>query len=220
MRTVSPVVLALGLLGCAGSLEDVVRLQAAHDLRCPEDQVAVRDLRSRNYVRDYEVQACGRAAHYQAACSMVGSCVAYEPRDVEEDARTASGRTYRTEEVHGGDPSMGVEYTQVVERPVAEPAAAPAPAPVVVAPPGPDALELTLRNACTATVTVFVGEAPNQGGGRYMTLASTNMTTLRVRPEEKVWLVDASGHGLAGVTVDASMRELEVSPGCTGLSAR
>lgn len=75
---------ALSLAGCAGALEDTVRRQAAVDMSCPEGQVAVRDLRSGNYVRDFSVSACGRQAHYQAACSMVGSCTAYQSRELGE----------------------------------------------------------------------------------------------------------------------------------------
>lgn len=76
--------LALSLAGCASALEETVRRQAAVDMSCPEGQVAVRDLRSDNYVRDFSVSACGKQAHYQAACSMVGSCTAYQSRELGE----------------------------------------------------------------------------------------------------------------------------------------
>lgn len=76
--------LALSLAGCASALEETVRRQAAADMSCPEGQVAVRDLRSDNYVRDFSVSACGKQAHYQAACSMVGSCTAYQSRELGE----------------------------------------------------------------------------------------------------------------------------------------
>ncbi|MBK9758200.1 MAG: hypothetical protein IPO88_32730 [Nannocystis sp.] len=75
---------ALSLAGCASALEETVRRQAAVDMSCPEGQVAVRDLRSDNYVRDFSVSACGKQAHYQAACSMVGSCTAYQSRELGE----------------------------------------------------------------------------------------------------------------------------------------
>src|SRR5687768_8186369 len=75
---------------CAGKLDGIVRSQAALDLACPEDQVQISDLRSDNYVRDFSVSGCGRSAHYQAACSMVGSCTAYRAGEIAADSLPAS----------------------------------------------------------------------------------------------------------------------------------
>ena len=50
------VVAALAGAGCAGKLEDVVRLQASQDLACPARDVEVYDRRSDNYVRDFTVE--------------------------------------------------------------------------------------------------------------------------------------------------------------------
>jgi hypothetical protein len=105
-------VVVAALTGCAGKLEEVVREQAAKDLRCPAAEVEVFDQRSDNYVRDYSVSGCGQTAHYQAACSMVESCVAYRPDKLGKDAAGSEALTAGIDAVPGGE---SVEEVAVAE---------------------------------------------------------------------------------------------------------
>lgn len=215
------------LTGCAGQLDEVVRLQAAKDLNCPVDKVDVVDLRSDNYVRDYSVSACGQTEHYQAACSMVEACVAYRPDKIGKDAAASMALTAGVDAL----PRESVEEVVVAQDgtvtvnrsgPAAE--APPAKTPLEVAEAveanqaGYALLAVTLRNTCPETVTLWFGATPGTGAGHMMTLASTNMATVRVPEGEQVWVLDRAHNGTAGVAIDASMREVDV--GCAGLTAR
>lgn len=216
--TACPIVFALAVLltGCAGKLDDVVRVQAAQDLKCPADEISVRDLRSRNYARDYTVTGCGQEVHYQAACNMVGSCVAYQPRDLARDETgvIASGAlTAGSDDLAPAEPGPAApgeaapgEAAVGADAPVAEPTGEPR--------------SVLLRNECEHTVALFVGPRPRQDSGRYLTLGSMNTVTLGVRAGEPVWLLDEKGAGVTSVAVDRGSSEIVVADGCSGLSAR
>lgn len=218
LMTARSIVLALAvlpgaLLSCAGQLDDVVRVQAAQDLKCPADEISVRDLRSRNYARDYEVSGCGQEVRYQAACNMVGTCVAYQPRDLarDETGAVASGAlTAGPDDLAPAEPAepavAAVAGEAVVEAPVALPTGEPRP--------------VLLRNECEHTVALFIGLRPRQDSGRYMTLGSMNSVTVGVRAGEPVWLLDEKGAGVTSVAVGEGSSEVVVADGCSGLSAR
>lgn len=224
MRTQGLIVIAtLAAFGCAGKLSEVVRLQAARDLECPADQVEVFDRRSDNYVRDYTVVACGKTAHYQAACNMTETCVAYQPRQTGQDAAASEALTAGVDAVPTSEPEAPPEEVpgqwNVVETVRPKPPPAPPPATVIEFDAGPPGSQITveLHNTCGETVALFLGEDP-KGSGQRMSLASTNMTTLRAAPGTKLWLLDRDGNGAAGVTMAPGMRAVEAS--CAGLSAR
>lgn len=79
---------------------------------------------------------------------------------------------------------------------------------------------VTLRNDCERTVALFIGEDPAQGAGRYTSLGSTNMSTLKLRQGEPVWLLDPKGAGLASIVPGRDISEISVLEGCAGFSAR
>lgn len=224
-------------ISCASALEETVRRQAAVDMGCPEGQVAVRDLRSDNYVRDFNVQACGRQAHYQAACSMVGSCTAYQARELGEhplpgtDALTAG-----VEDLHPSAPTsvptviMAGSAEPIPMVPVVEPEPERAASVTVVntvetrgtgaaAGDGNEQV-VTLRSGCPRTVTLFVGAEPGAEGGVYMTLGAGSTIAPRVATGTSLWLLDAKQAGIASVSLDASMREVTIAENCGGLAAR
>ncbi len=234
---------SLSLLACAGQLEATVRSQAAQDLACPEGQVVVRDLRSDNYVRDFDVSGCGQHAHYQAACSMVGSCTAYRAEELgkhrvpgsdaltvgHDDLRPAeSGAEAKPAEVAAAPAEPEVAGAVAVERDATELGAArlgAAPTEVVTATasgpaPSGEARAVTLRNACPRTVPLFVGAQPGEEGGRYMTLGAGNTISPKLRAGEQLWLLDNRQAGLVSVSIDGSTREVEIAESCSGLAAR
>ncbi len=242
----------LGLVGvgpaCAGRLVDVIRVQAAGDLSCPEEQVIVR---GRAGGPGYAVTACGRERSYQTACNSLGTCVAYpvgeqagssgatgredlwadraaqpEPAaDVPElDVPLVAGatadlsavaRALGTSDGPGASDGPGTS-----DGPGASdgPGTSDGPAAAVAGPLG-EARAVTLRNDCERTVALFIGEDPASGAGRYTSLGSMNTATMRLRPGEPVWLLDAKGVGLTSIGVDGDTREIAVLAGCGGLSA-
>ena len=228
----------LGLVGvgpaCAGRLVDVIRVQAAGDLSCPEEQVIVR---GRAGGPGYAVTACGRERSYQTACNSLGTCVAYP---VGEQARS-SGATGREDlwaepaaqpepaaDVPGSD-APAVDGSTVDLSAVARALASDGPAsdvaaevdvPAATEVPLGEARAVTLRNDCERTVALFIGEEPASGAGRYTSLGSMNTATIQLRPGEPVWLLDAKGAGLTSIGVDGDIREIAVVEGCGGLSAR
>ena len=234
--------LALSLAGCASALEETVRRQAAADMSCPEGQVAVRDLRSDNYVRDFSVSACGKQAHYQAACSMVGSCTAYQSRELGEhplagsQALTAGVEDLQAAPVNPptivmAGASEALPMVPVVATPTvagengASEVVAGSSVTVVnsVATHGVAAGEgatVTLRSACPRTVTLFVGSQPGAEDGLYMTLGAGSSIAPRLATGTSLWLLDARQAGLASVSIDASTREIAIAENCSGLAAR
>ena len=238
-------VVVAALLGgsCASALEETVRRQAAVDMGCPEGQVSVRDLRSDNYVRDFNVQACGKQAHYQAACSMVGSCTAYQSRELGE--HPLSGSDALTAGVEDLQPSAPTSVPTVVMAGAAEPipmvpVVEPEPAAAAIADPATsvtvvntvetrgagavavagDGQSVTLRSACPRTVTLFVGAEPGAEGGVYMTLGAGSTIAPKLATGASLWLLDAKQAGIASVSIDASMREVAIAENCGGLAAR
>lgn len=222
---------------CASALADTVRRQAAVDMGCPEGQVSVRDLRSDNYVRDFDVQACGKQAHYQAACSMVGSCTAYQAHELGE--HPLAGSDALTAGVEDLQPSAPTSVPVVVMAGASEPVPM---VPVVEAsePAGPSvtvvntvetrsaagavaadgAVQVTLRSACPRTVTLFVGSQPGAEDGVYMTLGAGSSIAPKLAVGASLWLLDARRAGVASVSIDASMREVAIAENCGGLAAR
>jgi hypothetical protein len=245
-RLVCTVVVAALLGGsCASALEETVRRQAAIDMGCPEGQVSVRDLRSDNYVRDFNVQACGKQAHYQAACSMVGSCTAYQSRELGE--RPLAGSDALTVGVDDLQASAPTSVPTVVMAGAAEPipmvpVVEPEPAATAATSADPatsvtvvntvetrgagavavagDGQSVTLRSACPRTVTLFVGAEPGAEGGVYMTLGAGSTIAPKLATGASLWLLDAKQAGIASVSIDASMREVAIAENCGGLAAR
>lgn len=222
-----------------------MRRQAAVDMGCPEGQVSVRDLRSDNYVRDFNVQACGKQAHYQAACSMVGSCTAYQSRELGE--HPLAGTDALTVGVDDLQPSAPTSVPTVVMAGAAEPipmvpVVEPVPAATAAAIADPatsvtvvntvetrgagaaavagDGQSVTLRSACPRTVTLFVGSEPGAEGGVYMTLGAGSTIAPKLATGASLWLLDAKQAGIASVSIDASMREVAIAENCGGLAAR
>lgn len=244
LLSVAALATVVAAAACAGKLDGIVRSQAALDLACPEDQVRVSDLRSDNYVRDFTVSGCGRNAHYQAACSMVGSCTAYRAGEIAADSLPAGDAlTVGTDDLQpaaapapapaeAGNTTVVGEAALPTDAPSEEPtvsvsesvtssvvAATPEPAPKPAPSYGPPQT-VTLRNECPRTVTMFIGEQPGESGGRYMTLGSTNMIGPSLRSGEQVWLLDSKQAALTSVSVATNTREIVIAESCSGLAAR
>ncbi len=201
--------------GCASQLDQVVRNQAAADLNCPVDQVSVLDLRSDNYVRDFQAKGCGREAQYQAACGMVGGCVAYTPEQAGATPTVASQGL-------GVSPADFAEIEETKEpapadadADAAELEASEPPPPVVLGPPR----TITLRSDCPNTVALWLGTKPGESG-RTATLGAGNSAAQRISSGEQVWLLDRQQQAIVGVAIDDSVSSVQIAESCTGLSAQ
>jgi hypothetical protein len=68
MRAFPVIVLLLSSSGCVDSTDAVARARAAHDLSCPQSELAVRYLRALG-PETVEVSGCGEAARYTCPVS-------------------------------------------------------------------------------------------------------------------------------------------------------
>jgi len=117
----------------------------------------------------------------------------------------------------GGGGAQPTTYGDPAGAPAAEPAgggaeATPAPA------AGP--VSVTLRNTCPQTVRLFFGEKPKFGSGTYTTLSSNTVTSYQMQPGDMIWIVDGSDNGVSSTSVSQSTRTIEITQGCTGMTAR
>ena len=230
---------------CGSTLTGIVRSRAAGDLDCPENRVAVQDLRTGDAVRDFSASGCGRQERYQAACDPGGSCQVFrpgeaarypalpgatppadaeEPKPADEGATTVIAEAPPEAEVEeaaaslaaGDEAARGEAMAIEKELP---PAGTPSTAPASKLPPGEERT-VTLRNNCARRVVFYIGEQPGEGDGRYMTVGSTNMISPRLRVGELVWLLDEHQAGLTSVTVAGRTSDIEVAASCAALTAR
>jgi len=167
-------------------------------------------------VRNYAVTACGRERDYQAACNSLGTCVAY-PVGEQDAASPGSADLWADRD----GPELAAAQPEPEEASAVSQVSAEPEVPAVGSgEPQGEARAVTLRNECERTVALFIGEDPATGAGRYTSLGSTNTATLRLRPGEPVWLLDAKGAGLTSIGAAGSIEEIAVLPGCEGFSAR
>ena len=88
------------------------------------------------------------------------------------------------------------------------------------APQPSSVVSVTVRSECGQTVKVFYGEKPKYGSGTNSSISSHSQENHSFRPGDMMWIIDDSENGVASVTVRSGMHEIDISGGCTTLSAR
>lgn len=201
MRRAALALVLVCVPACSGRLEKVVRRQAAEDFRCPEGQVDLKLRRSQGYIANYDVAGCGQEAIYQGACSLV-TCSAYEPQRVR---RPRAGQGAAAQE--GGEATPDPSAPSGAAGPKdAQPADPSAP------------FEVTIRSACRRSARVSFGESHDSG--EPVELDGESSHTEKLRPGEKIWLLDASGAAVDSLVVEPGRKNVEVAGDCTHLGAR
>ena len=93
-----------------------------------------------------------------------------------------------------------------------------APAPAAPAPASP--VSVTIRSACSKTVSVFYGDKPRFSSGTTSSISSNSVQSKSFQVGDQMWLLDDRGEGVGSTTISAGTRQIEISSNCAGLSAR
>lgn len=86
--------------------------------------------------------------------------------------------------------------------------------------PAPTTVSVTLINGCPNTVKLFFGNKPKFGSGKYDSLSSNTRLNQTFRPGDQLWIVDDGQNGVSSVTIEAGMREVQVTSSCDAFRTR
>ena len=100
------------------------------------------------------------------------------------------------------------------------PAAAPAGAEPAKAPSGPATVSVTIRSACSKTVSVFYGDKPKFSSGTTSSISSNSVQSKTFQDGDLMWVLDDRGEPAGSVTITSSTRNIEIGAGCTSISGR
>jgi len=86
--------------------------------------------------------------------------------------------------------------------------------------PVPSSIEV--RNSCSKTVQLFIGEKPKFGSGTKTSIGSNTTTTFPRKPDGTavVWIIDDKENGIQSVNVTTTTKKVEIGSSCTDISAR
>lgn len=132
--------------------------------------------------------------------------------------RSPAGTTTSGQPESAQPASYGSEPTTYGE-PASYGSTSPAPPPRAQ-PAAPTTVSVTLRSACSKTVKVFYGDKPGFSSGTQSSISSNSVSSKTFRRGDQMWLLDDSGRGIDGVTIDDRTRQIEVTSGCSSLSTR
>lgn len=104
--------------------------------------------------------------------------------------------------------------------PEPSPAADPAGAEPARAPSGPTTVSVTIRSACSKTVSVFYGDKPKFSSGTTSSISSNSVQSKTFQDGDLMWVLDDRGEGAGSVTISSSTRNIEIGAGCTSISGR
>jgi hypothetical protein len=88
-------------------------------------------------------------------------------------------------------------------------------------PSAPIPTMVDMRNECSKTVRLFIGEKPKIGSGKTTTLGS-NTTTSEGRKADgtqMIWIVDDKDNGLASANVIPTTKKVVIESSCTAIHA-
>lgn len=120
-------------------------------------------------------------------------------------------------------PSGGSAPGAPESTPAAAPGAATPEAPASPQEPkvsAPSSIEV--RNTCSKTVQLFIGDKPKFGSGTKTSIGSNTTTTFPRKPDGTavVWIIDDKENGIQSANVSTSTRKVEIGSSCTDISAR
>lgn len=105
-----------------------------------------------------------------------------------------------------------------------DPATEPAPvapgAEPAKAPSGPATVSVTIRSACSKTVSVFYGDKPKFSSGTTSSISSNSVQSKTFQDGDLMWVLDDRGEPAGSVTITSATRNIEIGSGCTSISGR
>lgn len=105
----------------------------------------------------------------------------------------------------------------------AQPMATPeAPASPTASPASLPPSSIEVRNTCSKTVQLFIGEKPKFGSGTKTSIGSNTTTTFPRKPDGTavVWIIDGKENGIQSAQVGVDTKKVEIGSSCTDLSAK
>lgn len=112
-------------------------------------------------------------------------------------------------------PSSGTYTSSPAEPEPSDPAPASSPAPS-----GPTTVSVTIRSACSKTVSVFYGDKPKFSSGTTSSISSNSVQSKTFQDGDLMWVLDDRGEGAGSITITSSTRNIEIGSGCTSISGR
>lgn len=87
-------------------------------------------------------------------------------------------------------------------------------------PMAPSSIEV--RNTCSKTVQLFIGEKPKFGSGTKTSIGSNTTTTFPRKPDGTavVWIIDDKENGIQSANVGVDTKRVEIGSSCTDLTAK
>ena len=82
----------------------------------------------------------------------------------------------------------------------------------------PQNYSLTLKNNCSESVDLFVGDKPKFGSGTYSSIGSNTIRSFSGFAPETIWIVDDSRNGVSSYTAQAGSQRVEILDSCTGFA--
>lgn len=187
-------------------MDRTVRRQAAYDLSCPKESLAVAQVEERNFASSiYRADGCERREEYLVRCAVL-ACMA-------EKTAAIRAREAQREAASAGWPASYAD-----PGPAAAPASAgPSPGP---APAGGAYVTMRLTNLCPQKVLLFRGRDPRSSGGRSDSIGANTTMNFSGSEGDALWIVDERRTGLSSFSYSPSVRELYIDKSCTSFSTR
>jgi hypothetical protein len=88
------------------------------------------------------------------------------------------------------------------------------------APAAPSTVSVTIRSACSRTVSVFYGDKPRFSSGTTSSVSSNSVSSHTFSVGDMMWVLDDRGEGVGSVTISENTRNVEINSSCGGISAR
>jgi hypothetical protein len=79
---------------------------------------------------------------------------------------------------------------------------------------------MSLKNECSQTVKLFIGDKPRFGSGRSTSVSSNSITSYSGSGSQTYWIVDSSGNGVSSYTASPGRNDIRILPSCSGFARR
>jgi hypothetical protein len=79
---------------------------------------------------------------------------------------------------------------------------------------------LSLKNNCSRTVRLFIGDKPKYGSGRYTTVSANSISSYSGFAPQTFWIVDDRDNGLSSWVAGPGSHNMQITSSCTGFATR
>lgn len=83
---------------------------------------------------------------------------------------------------------------------------------------GSQTFSLTLKNNCSRTVKIFIGDKPKWGSGTYSSVSSNSVNSYSGFAPQSFWIIDDSQNGISSYTTSPGSQRIQITPSCSGFA--